>query len=70
MRKAKTEYEKLREQAINLSLHLDKAADMMVSGRSFAATEMRRAARLLQQMSAAWSEQDKLMQKQIKKTKE
>jgi hypothetical protein len=52
MRKSKND--KLREDAIAFAEHLNGAARDMVSGRSFAATQMRKAAKLIRTLALAW----------------
>ena len=58
MRKRKTPQARLREKAVKLAHELDDAARDMVSGRSFAATQLRRAAKLLHDLAKLWQEQE------------
>jgi hypothetical protein len=51
MRKSKND--KLREEAVAFAEHLNE-----VSGRSFAATQMRKAAKLIRNLALAWGSQE------------
>ena len=56
MRKSRND--KFRESAIAFADHLSSAAGDMVSGRSFAATQMRRAAKLIRNLALEWGAQE------------
>jgi hypothetical protein len=56
MRKSRND--KFRESAIAFADHLSSAAGDMVSGRSFAATQMRRAAKLIRDLALEWGAQE------------
>ena len=58
MRKRKTPQQRLRDKAEALANDLDDAARDMLSGRSFAATQLRKAAKLLHALAEAWQDAD------------
>jgi hypothetical protein len=56
MRKSRND--KVRESAIAFAEHLSEAAGHVLSGRSFAATQMRKAAKLIRDLALAWGEME------------
>ena len=53
-----TPQQRMRDKAVALSHDLDDAARDMVSGRSFAAVQLHKAAKLLLDLAKLWQEQE------------